>query len=47
MIISVTLGTIASGAYITDKGHPVPLMIGAGMVSTLGAGLVFNLDIGF
>jgi len=45
MIISVTLGTIASGAYITAKRHFIPLMIGAGMVSTLGAGLVFTLDI--
>ncbi|PMD38673.1 major facilitator superfamily transporter [Hyaloscypha variabilis F] len=45
MIIAVTLGTIASGAYITAKGYFVPLMIGAAMVSTLGAGLIFTLDI--
>ena len=45
MIIAVTLGTIASGAYITAKGHFVPLMIGAGMISTIGAGLIFTLDI--
>jgi hypothetical protein len=45
MIIAVTLGTITSGAYITAKGYFVPLMIGAAMVSTLGAGLIFTLDI--
>lgn len=46
MIISVTLGTVASGAYITATVHSVPLIIGARMVSTLGTGLVFTLDIG-
>jgi hypothetical protein len=46
MIIAVTLGTIASGSYITAKGHFVPLMIGSGFVSTVGAGLIFTLNIG-
>lgn len=46
MIIAVTLGTIASGAYITSKGHFVPLMIGSGVISTIGAGLIFTLNIG-
>jgi hypothetical protein len=46
MIIAVTLGTIASGSYITSKGHFVPLMIGSGFVSTVGAGLIFTLNIG-
>jgi hypothetical protein len=45
MIIAVSLGTIASGGYITAKGHFVPLMIGSGVIATIGAGLVFTLNI--
>jgi MFS transporter, DHA2 family, glioxin efflux transporter len=46
MIIAVSLGTIVSGGYITAKGHFVPLMIGSGVISTIGAGLVYTLNIG-
>lgn len=46
MIIAVTLGTIASGGYITAKGHFVPLMIASGVFGTIGAGLIFTLNIG-
>lgn len=45
MIIAVTLGTIVSGGYITAQGHFVPLMIGSGAVATVGAGLIYTLDI--
>jgi MFS family permease len=46
MIISVTIGTIVSGGYITAKGHFVPLMIFSGVVTTIGAGMIYTLDIG-
>lgn len=46
MIIAITLFTIVSGGVISGYGHFVPLMIVAGVLSTIGAGLIYTLDIG-
>ena len=46
MIIAISLSTIVSGAFITMYGHYVPLMLAGGVLATIGAGLIFTLDIG-
>jgi MFS transporter, DHA2 family, glioxin efflux transporter len=46
MIIAISLSTIVSGVLITVYGHYVPLMLIGGVLSTIGAGLIFTLDIG-
>ncbi|KAG9251887.1 major facilitator superfamily transporter [Emericellopsis atlantica] len=45
MIISVTIGTIVSGALISAKGYYQPLLLGGGAVATIGAGLLYTLNI--
>jgi MFS transporter, DHA2 family, glioxin efflux transporter len=46
MIIAISLSTIASGGLITVYGHYVPMMIVGGVLTTIGSGLIFTLDIG-
>jgi hypothetical protein len=46
MIIAISLSTIISGTLITIYGHYVPLMLIGGVFATIGAGLIFTLDIG-
>jgi hypothetical protein len=46
MIIAISLSTVASGSLISAFGHFVPLMILGGVLSTVGAGLIYTLDIG-
>ncbi|KAI6782766.1 drug:H+ antiporter-2 [Emericellopsis cladophorae] len=45
MIISVTIGTIVSGVLISAKGYYQPLLLGGGAVATIGAGLLYTLNI--
>jgi MFS family permease len=44
MVLSVSLFTIISGGLITTYGHYVPIMIVAACFSTVGAGLLYTLD---
>ncbi|CAG8957742.1 hypothetical protein HYFRA_00000080 [Hymenoscyphus fraxineus] len=46
LIIAVVIGTIASGAAISATGHYVPWLIGGSVIATIGAGLIYTLDIG-
>ena len=46
LIISVVLTTIVSGGLISVTGHYISWLLIAGMTSTLGAGLIYTLDIG-
>ncbi|KAG9233832.1 putative HC-toxin efflux carrier [Amylocarpus encephaloides] len=46
LILGTVLATIVSGGVITMTGHFVPWMIGGGVLATIGAGLIFTLDIG-
>lgn len=46
MIIAISLSTIVSGGLITVYGHYVPMMITGGVLATIGAGLIYTLDIG-
>lgn len=46
IILSVTLATIVSGATITMTGIATPIVIGGSAVATVGAGLLYTLDIG-
>ena len=46
LIIAITLATIVSGVGITVTGRPMPFMIVAGVLSTVGVGLLFTLTIG-
>lgn len=46
LIIAITIGTVSSGGYITARGHFVPVMIVAGVLSVVGTSLIHTLDIG-
>ncbi|KAF5025935.1 hypothetical protein F66182_1970 [Fusarium sp. NRRL 66182] len=45
LIISVTFATIISGALVTATGFYQPLMIGGAIAATVGAGLLYLLDV--
>lgn len=44
-INAVTVGTIVFGSYITAEGHFIPLIIGSGVNSIIGVGLIFAVYI--
>ena len=46
LILGITLATVASGIGITVTGRPMPFMVVAGVLSTIGVGLLFTLTIG-
>ncbi|KAF4635601.1 hypothetical protein G7Y89_g2492 [Cudoniella acicularis] len=46
LIISVTIASIASGTFITMTGIATPIMIVAAAIVSVGAGLLYTLDIG-
>jgi MFS family permease len=46
LILGVVISTIASGGIITATGHYVPMYILSGILGTVGAGLIYTLDIG-
>ena len=46
LILAITVSTIASGVGITITGRPMPFMLVAGVLSTIGVGLLFTLTIG-
>lgn len=46
LIIAVTIGTIGSGGFITSTGIATPLMVLGSVLVTIGAGLIYTLDIG-
>ncbi|MCJ1411311.1 hypothetical protein MMC19_005399 [Ptychographa xylographoides] len=45
LILSISLFTVISGGLITTYGHYVPLMLVSSVISTIGAGMLFTLDI--
>jgi len=47
LIISVVITTIVSGSLISMMGHYISWLLIAGMMLTLGAGLIYTLDINF
>lgn len=46
LILSITLGTISVGIGITVSGRPMPFEVAAGVISTIGMGLLYTLTIG-
>ncbi|KAK3369997.1 major facilitator superfamily domain-containing protein [Podospora didyma] len=46
IILAVTIGTVASGASISQNGVAAPLMVGGAAIATIAAGLLYTLDIG-
>ncbi|KAG6004262.1 hypothetical protein E4U21_001274 [Claviceps maximensis] len=44
-ILAVSITTVASGAYVSATGRYQPLLIGGGVVATLGAGLLYTMDV--
>ncbi|KAK2034490.1 major facilitator superfamily transporter [Colletotrichum zoysiae] len=46
LIIGVTISTIASGIFISATGIYTPVLIGSAAIATVGAGLLYTLDIG-
>lgn len=44
-IIAVTISTISSGAFVSITGRYQPMLIGGGVVATIGAGLLYMLDV--
>lgn len=45
LIIAVTASTIASGAFVSATGRYQPMLIGGGVVATVGAGLLYTLEL--
>ncbi|KAF5666343.1 major facilitator superfamily transporter [Fusarium heterosporum] len=45
LILAVTFATIASGGLVTATGFYQPLLIGGAAIATVGAGLLYLLDI--
>lgn len=45
LIIAVTISTIVSGILISATGYYQALLIGGGAVATIGAGLLYMLDV--
>ncbi|KAK5313081.1 hypothetical protein LTR93_011076 [Exophiala xenobiotica] len=46
LIIAMTITTIASGGVITAFGHYVPVLVSGGVVTTIGMGMIYTLQIG-
>lgn len=46
LIIAITIATIVSGVGITATARATPFMVVAGILSTIGVGLLYTLDIG-
>jgi MFS transporter, DHA2 family, glioxin efflux transporter len=46
LIIGSALATIISGGLISAFGHFVPLLIGGGVIGTIGCGLIYTLGVG-
>ncbi|KND91555.1 Pantothenate synthetase [Tolypocladium ophioglossoides CBS 100239] len=44
-IIAVTISTISSGAYVSATGSYQPMLISGGALATIGAGLLYLLDV--
>lgn len=45
LILATSIFTILSGGLITMTGHFVPFIIGGGVLTTIGAGLIFTLGL--
>ncbi|PNY26418.1 Pantothenate synthetase [Tolypocladium capitatum] len=45
LIVAVTFSTIASGAFISATGNYQPMLIGGAALATIGAGLLYLLDV--
>ena len=46
LILAITLSTVSSGIGVTVTGRPMPFMVVAAAVSTVGVGLLYTLTIG-
>ena len=46
LVVGVSIASIISGGLISTFGHYVPLMIAGSAITTIGAGLIYTLDIG-
>ena len=46
LILAITLATVSSGIGVTVTGRPMPFMVVAAAVSTVGVGLLYTLTIG-
>ncbi|KYK61950.1 efflux pump antibiotic resistance protein [Drechmeria coniospora] len=44
-IISVTIATVSSGVFVSVTGYYQPMLIGGGALATIGAGLLYTLDV--
>ncbi|UNI20457.1 hypothetical protein JDV02_006542 [Purpureocillium takamizusanense] len=44
-IIAVTFGTVGSGAFVTSTGLYQPMLLGGGVLATIGAGLLYLLNV--
>ncbi|KAF6826798.1 major facilitator superfamily transporter [Colletotrichum plurivorum] len=46
LIIAVTIATVASGISISATGYYTPILVVGAAIATVGAGLIYTLDIG-
>ncbi|RDW72815.1 hypothetical protein BP6252_06722 [Coleophoma cylindrospora] len=46
LIIAITIATVCSGIGITVTGRPMPFMVVAGVLASIGVALLYTLDIG-
>ncbi|KAI3316472.1 major facilitator superfamily domain-containing protein [Xylariaceae sp. AK1471] len=44
LILSVIIGTISAGVFVTATGVAAPLLLGSAAVATIGVGLCYTLD---
>ncbi|KAI1191978.1 major facilitator superfamily domain-containing protein [Nemania serpens] len=46
LILASTVSVISAGLFITKTGHAIPLRVASAVIATVGAGLLYTLDIG-
>ncbi|KAI1432410.1 major facilitator superfamily domain-containing protein [Xylaria sp. CBS 124048] len=46
LVLATTVSIVSSGIFVSKTGHVVPLQVVSTIVATIGAGLIYTLDIG-
>lgn len=44
-ILSVIVGTISAGVFVTITGHAAPLLLGSAAIATIGVGMCYTFDL--
>ena len=46
LVIAIAIGSVFSGGIVSKTGHAAPFMLGAAVLTTVCAGLIYTFDIG-